>query len=409
MKVLLLPAYFTPEVMSSTMLDQHRYEAFANAGFIMELYTPIPTRGITNDIRDEYKNIRFELMYDGFMSVHRFSLFKEGKNPIGRAVRYFLAFIIQFYKGVRAKDIDCIYLVSTPPIQGMLGAFLKKIIQVPFVYNLQDIFPDSLVGSGLSKEGSLLYKIGRIIEDFTYKNADKIIVISQDFKNNIMAKGVPESKIEVIYNWVDEKSIFPVEDDDNPLFDEFCISRDNFRVVYAGNLGNAQNINIIIDAAIKMRDCDGIEFLIFGSGGLEEQIREKIDKDGLTNIRLFPLQSLDRAKYVYSLGNACIVSCKSGLGGSAMPSKTWSILSCGRPVIASFDEGELKTILERNGCGIFSKADDVDGFVEAINNLRNNPSLCQEMGINGRQFILDNLTKEKNTKRYVNIIKDLTN
>ena len=94
---------------------------------------------------------------------------------------------------------------------------VKKIKKIPMIYNLQDIFPDSLVASDLTRKGSLLWKIGRKIENFTYKNADKIIVISEGFKKNIMEKGVPESKIEVIYNWVDENEVIAVERNSNIL------------------------------------------------------------------------------------------------------------------------------------------------------------------------------------------------
>lgn len=406
MKILLLPPYFTPETMASSLLDQHRYEAFAKEGFDMELYTPMPTRGVSDEVRATYKNRKKEQMYENRMTVHRFSLMKEGKNPIGRTLRYILAFVKQFSRGLVAKDIDCIYLVSTPPIQGMLGALLKKLKKAPFVYNLQDIFPDSLVGTGLSHEGSLLWKIGRKIENFTYSNADKIIVISEDFKRNIMAKGVSEEKIEVVYNWVDENTIIPVDEEVNPLFEEFVISRDKCRIVYAGNLGNAQNIGIVMDAASRLKDNPNIEFLIFGKGGLESNVRERIIKEKLTNVKLLPLQPLERVSFVYSLGDACIVACKAGLGGSAMPSKTWSILSTGHPVLANFDEGELKHILESNSCGIFTKADDLDGFVSAIMLLSKDKERRKEMGANGRKFVLENLTKDVATKRYVEIIKE---
>lgn len=409
MKLLLLPPYFTPESQSSSLLDHHRYEAFAEAGMDMIVYTPTPTRGITDDVRNEYKLRKYEKMYNGKMSVVRYNLMKEGKNPIGRALRYFLGFIKQYYYGRKQKTIDCIFLVSTPPIQGLLGGLLKKKLHVPFVYNLQDVFPDSLVGSGLSNEGSLLYRIGRKIENYTYNNADKIIVISEDFKRNIMAKGVPESKIEVVYNWVDENAIIPVDDMDNPLFCEFGISKDKFRVVYAGNLGHAQNISIIVDAAAKLKNNDKIEFLIFGKGGLEQQLRERIQKEQLSNVKLLPLQPFERVSYVYSLGNVCIVSCKAGLGGSAMPSKTWSILSTATPVLANFDDGELKETLEKNNLGIFTKAGDLDGFVNAILCLSKDKDACKEMGMNGRNFILKKLTKSVGSARYVEIIKQVVN
>ena len=212
MKILYLPAYFFPEQAASSYINNNRNQAFADAGFDTIVYVPTPCRGVDQDVRKKYcsKQYRKELMYNGKMTVHRFPLYAEGKNPILRALRYTLCWIKQFNRGLFAKDIDCIYLASTPPIQGVLGGMLKKLKKVPFVYNLQDIFPDSLVGTGLAKKDGLLWKIGRRIENFTYRNADKIIVISQDFKRNIMAKGVPEEKIEVVYNWVDENAITPV-------------------------------------------------------------------------------------------------------------------------------------------------------------------------------------------------------
>ena len=407
MKVLELPAYFYPESMSSAHLDDNLRQAIVDAGMEMVIYCPTPTRGITQDVRTEYKKRKLDKMYDGHVTVHRFSLYGEGKNPILRALRYTFACIIQFNRAVFAKDArscDVMFITSTPPIKGAMAGLAKKFNHKHIIYNLQDIFPDSLAGSGLAKKGGFLWKIGRLIENFTYRSADKIIVISEDFKKNIMAKGVPEEKIAVVYNWVDESAIKPVAKEDNPLYEEFGLSREKFTVVYAGNLGNAQNISIILDGAKELPD---VQFAVFGTGGLENEVRERIEKEGLTNVHLNPLQPYDRVSQVYSLGDACIVSCKEGLGGSAMPSKTWTIMSCGRPVIASFDEGELKEILEKNNCGVFTHAGDVNEFVEGIKSIAANPIHCAEMGRNARQFIMENLTKEVGTRKYVEVIKSV--
>ena len=420
MKVLLIKAYFHPEVMASSHFNENLYGAITGDGMEMLVYTPVPTRGITEEVRQEYKKRKRETMYNGMLTVHRFSLMKEGNNPILRAIRYTLQCIKQFNRAAftkEAKSCDVMFISSTPPILGATAALVKKINNIPMVYNLQDIFPDSLVGTGLAKKGGLLWKIGRVVENFTYRNADKIIVISQDFKRNIMAKGVPEEKIEVIYNWVDENAVQPVAKEENPLYEEFGLSREAFTVVYAGNLGNAQNIGILLDAAKRFNENEkqAVQFVIFGTGGLEEDIRRRITDEDLTNVRLLPLQPYERVSQVYSLGDACVVSCKEGLGGSAMPSKTWTIMSCGRPVIASFDEGELKEIIEGNvnstenetvrPCGVFTHAGNVDEFLEAIKNLASNPIRCQEMGRNAREFILKNLTKEVGTRKSVEVIK----
>lgn len=372
MKILELPAYFFPENMSSSHLDDNLREAFAIAGIDMAIYCPMPTRGITAEVRKEYKKKKKEKMYDGHATIHRFSLYGEGKNPVLRALRYTFACIQQFNRAVFAKDArscDVMFITSTPPIKGAMAGLAKKFNHKPIVYQLQDIFPDSPAGSGLAKKGGPLWKIGRLIENFTYRNADKIVVISEDFKRNIMSKGVSEKKIVVVYNWVDEKAVQPVDKSANPLFEEFNLSRDKFTVVYAGNLGNAQNISIILDGAKVLPE---VQFAVFGSGGLENEVRGRIEKEGLANVHLNPLQPYERVSQVYSLGDVCVVSCKQGFGGSAMPSKTWTIMSCGRPVIASFDKGELKEILENNNSGVFSHAGNVNEFVAAIKQLATN-------------------------------------
>lgn len=411
MKVLFLNSYFYPEDVASSYLGHNIREAIVDAGMDIVLYTPVPTRGISDDLRKEYSTIKKnEQWHDGHMTIHRFSLLKEGKNPVLRGLRYVLQVIKHFNRAVFAKDgrsCDVVYSSSTPPIQGAVVAMVKKFRRIPFVYNLQDIFPDSLAGTGLAKKGGLFWKIGRMIENFTYSNADKIIVISHDFKKNIMAKGVPEEKIEVVYNWVDENAIVPVKEEENDLFEEFGISRDKFRVIYAGNLGNAQNIEIIVDAARKLRDNPKIEFVIFGKGGLEDEIKQTKAKEQLDNLKILPLQPYERVAKVYGLGHVCIVACKPGLGGAAMPSKTWSIMSSGRAVLANFDEGELKEIVEKNHCGVFTMAGDLVGFVSTIENLSQHLELCAEMGANGRQFILENLTRAVGTQKYVNVIKSV--
>ena len=412
MKILYLSAYSWPEQAASSYLGANRSKAFADQGWKMVNYSPTPCRGIDAETRKKYKKIKYEVRGDGTVIHHRFSLYSEGKNPVLRAFRYFLCAIKHFNRGVFSKDArmcDVMFISSTPPIQGAMAAMVKKCRRdhIPFVYNLQDIFPDSLAGTGLAKKGGILWKIGRCIENFTYRNADKIIVISQDFKRNIMTKGVPEEKIEVIYNWVDENAITPVKDEENELFEEFGISRDKFRVVYAGNLGNAQNIEIIVNAARRLKNNKQIEFIIFGKGGLEDEIKATKVKEQLDNLMILPLQPYERVSKVYGLGHLCLVSCKPGLGGAAMPSKTWSIMSSGRAVLANFDEGELKEIVENNKCGVFTNAGDLDDFVNAIVGLSEHQERCVEMGKNGRQFILDNLTREVGTQKYVDVIKSV--
>ena len=380
----------------------------------MVTYTPTPCRGIDAETRKKYKKIRLEERFDGHLIVHRFSMFAEGKNPVLRALRYFLCTIKHFNLGVFAKDArscNVMFIASTPPIQGAMAAMVKKCRRdhIPFVYNLQDIFPDSLAGTGLAKKDGLLWKIGRVIEDFTYRNADKIIVISQDFKRNIMAKGVPEEKIEVIYNWVDQNMVVDVSREQNKLFDMYDLDRNKFYITYCGNIGLTQNMDMLMETAKELESIEDLHFVLVGNGAYKEKLEEIIQQRGIRNVTLLPFQPYEDISHVFSLGDASLVISKPGVGENSVPSKTWSIMSASRPVLANFDENELKTIIADHKCGIFTKAGDKEAFKEAILTLYNDRELCKEYGRNGRQFVMDNLTREVGTQKYVEVIRQVAN
>lgn len=408
MKILKLSPYYEPEQIASSHLTKDLEEAYVNAGFEIEIYAPTPTRGVTEDIRRKYKGIKYEEKYGGKIKINRFAMFREGKNPVIRTIRYVLCNVIQYLKGIRAKDIDIIIAGSTPPTQGVLVSLVKKKLKVPVVYNLQDIFPDSLVNTGLTHEGSFLFKLGRIMEDYIYRNVDVIKVISEDLKENIMAKGVPEEKIEIVYNWVNGNEVVPVPKDENVLFEKFNLPKDKFYVVYAGNLGYAQNIEVILKAAKLLEKEKDILFVIIGDGAQKDYYKNMIEDLDLTNTYMFPLQPYSDVSHVYSLGDVSVVSCKEGHGKTAMPSKTWSIMSAGTAVIANFDENTaLHHIIDANGVGLFSKTDDVEGLKNAILQLYGNREICESMGQKGREFILNNLTREIGTSKNINIIKSV--
>ena len=407
-KILYLPAYFYPETAASSYLGENRNQAFADAGFEIDAYAPMPCRGISKEVRKEYKKRRIEKLYDGKMTLHRFSMYAEGKNPILRALRYVLCWIAQGWKGMRAKDVDCIYLASTPPIQGLLGAFIKKFRGIPFVYNLQDIFPDSLYNNGLANKGGILWKIGRVIENFTYKHADKIIVISEDFKKNIMAKGVPEEKIVVVYNWVDQNAVVNVERENNKLFDKYNLDRSKFYIEYSGNIGLSQNMDMLLEVMEDLQDnYPDINLVLVGEGAYKAQVEKIVVDKKLNNVVMLPFQPYEDISYVFSLGDAGLVISKPGTGAASVPSKTWSIMSASRPVLANFDENELKDILAGNECGIFTKAGDKEAFKQSVITLYESRELCKQYGENGRQFVMDNLTREVGTQKYVDVIKSV--
>lgn len=401
MRILIPFSYYHPEQCAGLFVIDDMTEEAAKQGIESMITVPTPTR----NVEPGAKWSRDETLRDGMVHVHRFYMYGEGKNPVLRALRYLFCEMAQLHY-MLWKKYDVAFIDSTPPIQGLKLPIVRLFRRKPIVYNAQDLFPETLSGTGLANQDGLLWKIGMWVSNVTFKHSDKIIAISQDIKRSMVTRGVPADKIDVVYNWVDEKKVHPIAKEGNPLYEEFGLSRNKFTIVYAGNLGNAQNIGIVLDGAKELPD---VQFAVFGTGGLEKEVRSRIEIEGLTNVHLNPLQPVERVSYVYSLGDACVVSCKEGLGGSAMPSKSWSIMSCGRPVIANFDEGELKEILEKNNCGVFTHAGNVQEFVLGIKELASNPRSCEEMGRNARQFILNNLTKEVGSKKYVEIINSVVN
>ena len=403
MKAIFPCSYYLPETAASLYITDNIVHACADKGIEVDLYTPSPTRNVPDGSLWE----REERQMDGKLRIHRFHLYGEGKNPMLRALRYFLGeFILLHY--CMWKKYDVAFVDSTPPIQGLKMPLIKWLKRKPTIYNVQDIFPDSLVGTGLTHEGSLIWKIGRIVEKITYRYADKIIVISEDFKKNIMAKGVPEDKIVVIYNWVDQNKVVDVPREENKLFDAYGLDRSKFYITYNGNIGLTQNMDMLLDVAKELQEeYEDIHFVLVGNGAYLDEVKRKVADQQLENVHLLPFQPYEDISHVLSLGDASLVISKPGVGANSVPSKTWSIMSASRPVLANFDENELKTIIENNHCGIFTKAGDKEAFKESILTLYNHRELCQEYGRNGRKFVLDNLTREVGTQKYVDVIKEV--
>ncbi|MBR0447331.1 MAG: glycosyltransferase family 4 protein [Clostridia bacterium] len=413
MKLLKLSPYYAPERISSSHLSTDMAAAYVAEGITTEVYAPTPTRGVSNEERNTYKKIKYEELENGLVIVRRFDMFREGRNPIGRAVRYMLVHVAHYIKGVRAKEVDVIATHSTPPTQGVLCALVAKRLSkkykrpVRFVFDLQDMFPESLVSTGLCKESSILYKIGDKISDYTYRHADRIRVISDSMKETLIKKGVPAEKITVIYNWIDTDATTPIERDTNPLFDELDLPRDNFYVTYAGNLGNSQNVDVLIACAKALKEYSNICFVIFGGGSEKDKFEKKLADSNLTNIHLFPLQPVERVSQVYSLGDVSFVTCKKGVGVGAFPSKAVSIMATATPIIASFDlDSDLCRIVAENEVGLCADAEDVQGAVDAILTYYTNKDLCTQHGANARRLACARFSKEAGTAANIALLKN---
>lgn len=406
MKILYFDQYYPPEKASGLNLVQDLLEGFANAGWEVSMYVPTPTRGVTKDVRKYYKKRKIERLHNGNVVVHRISLFRESKNVLARAVRYFIFSIKCFFKTL-SENADIVFTGSGPPTQGWIIGNACRLTGKKLVFNLQDIFPDSLVTSGICSENSVLMKVGRRIENKTYNNATHIITITDDMRRNVLNKGVPEQKVSVVQNWIDTEKVRPVKRKDNKLFDDLKLPKDKFYVTYAGNIGKVQGIDTLIESAELLKE-ENVHFVIFGNGSEEESIKKAVKGKNLHNVSLFPLQPIERVSEVYSLGDVNFISCKPGTGSSGMPSKTWTIMACGSPIIASFDlGGEMENTLKNAQCGVCVQAGQPDKVAEAIRNLKNNEPHRMSMGLNARICAEEHASKPKCVGKYVKIISDV--
>ena len=408
MHILFPAAYFTPERVSSSNMDKNLVEAFVDAGYMIDVLCPSPTRGIDSETIRQYKHLKYEEHYNGKLRIRRFWAPRERGGILARAFRYLWCNIRELMIGCRIKDVDLIYAASTPPTQGILAALLKKRHKCRLLYALHDVFPDSLANAGITNKGSIVWKIGKIIERYTYKAADRIVVVSEDVKKNIVSKGVELFKIDRVYDWVDTDRIRRVRHGDNVLYKKLKINPSKYTIVYAGSFGRAQDIDVIIGAARLLAAEANIQFVLFGSGIEKERISEKIKELGLQNITVFPLMPAELVAQTYSLGDIALIAGKPGFGGCGMPSKTWSIMACDVYIIASFDlDSELARIISKTGAGYCVAPGDARALARAILNRYRSLHSCRTYF--SRDFVVDYASRKVCCRGYIESVEKLIN
>lgn len=401
MNVTLLEAYYAPEVFAFTHLEQDILQGLVRAGHHVRVLCPTPTRGISKKIVRQYRKIKYE--NHGGVEVTRFWAPQERRNPVSRAFRYFWCNVREMHLAKRLRDTDVLVAISTPPTQGIFAGRLAKKMHIPLVYSLQDLFPESLVTSGICSSRSVLYKIGGLIEKKTYPLCSEIIVLSRTVEKTLKEKGVDESKLHMITNWVDSDTVNKVPENENRLFDEYSVSKDVFNVVYAGNLGASQGPKVIYRAARLLKDNHDISFTVFGGGSGYHEFARKIKEYHLKNIKLYPLLPVERVSEVYSLGDVALVTCKKGVSLTAMPSKTWNIMACSTPIIASFDtDSELSTILRDTNAGVCVEPENPEALAKAILYAKEHPVGDSH----AREFVVNYMSREIGVAKYISCIEN---
>lgn len=198
-----------------------------------------------------------------------------------------------------------VMLVYHPPVTlGIPAWVISAIRRVPFIYEIQDMWPETLTATGMMSNAFLL-KTLEILGNLTYRRASAITVISPGFKRNLVFKGIDSGKIRVFYNWAYEGEISPAEKDMD--YAERYGLVDRFNIIYAGNLGPAQGLNNVVDAAVLLTDIKNLQFVLVGGGINLEEVKKQVKVRNLRNVMLLPRVPIERMPGIYALADALMI------------------------------------------------------------------------------------------------------
>lgn len=295
------------------------------------------------------------------------------------------------------KEYDAVFIQSTT-VLGIAVEKIKRVLPNAIItINIQDIFPYNAVYGGKMRFSSVLFRSLSYIQRKAYKKADHIITISEDMKELLIKDGTESNKIEVIYNW-------SYQDDPYTDVDVSSVShmlgKNTYNVVYAGNIGVMQNVDIIIDAAEFLKEEKDILFHIIGDGVYKEKLEIDAKKRGITNIRFWPMQSSDLAPAIYSSADINIIPLIKDVYRTALPSKTATCFACGKPVIFAIGENSKfgKKVKKETGCPIV-ESDSAKSLAKYILKVRDNNET-----FNTKDFFIQYMNKTNNSNHYAKII-----
>ena len=319
-------------------------------GFTISVVTGFPSRRISEQLIEYYKNLSLQKINDNFLIYRVGSKKGEGKSLIIRFIKY-LFLSIEIIKKAKEINNSKIIVFSTPPLLSLFALNLKNKSNKLYLY-LQDIFPDSLFNLFPIFKFSPFY-ILRLIEKYTYNRFDKIIVISENIRTTILKR--TNREVLTIYNWFDA-SLKYISHRDNFLYNKFNIDKSNFNIVYGGDIGNFQNIKLILHSAKYLKSYP-INFIFIGNGSyLDKAIKYK-KSESLDNVIFIPFQNKDFISSVYSLGDLQLLPLKKEMYRFALPSKFLNILACNSKILAIIEaESEVSSFINKFDLGfVFSE------------------------------------------------------
>ncbi len=384
MRILIVTPYFPPDLGPSAPLFCMLSRQFRQRGHDVTVLAAVPHYP-TGTVSPEFRGHWIQHSLEDDVNVVRVRVPSGNRSRLGCRVSQFVAYQLGAVWAGLHEPYD-VLLVCNPALWTWLPvAVLSVLRRKPAVFSVHDVYPDVGVSLGVFRNKSIIWAVARM-ERFCLHHSEYVRYLSESFRPRLRALGVPTSKMTLIYDWADTDLIRPL-----PRHNTFSQEQGLnglFTVMYAGNLGLSQGLETVLTAARLLADRPEISFLFVGDGSGKEHLVKKGRELALTNVRFVPFQPRQRLPEVLASADVSLVVLRRGIGSGSLPSKTFSILASGRPVLACVEQHtDTWTLLKRSGAGLCLPPEDPEALAEAILQLRDDPLRRQQLGVNGRAWV----------------------
>lgn len=344
---------------------------------------------------------QFEKYLGKQLQVHNIQFEKKAKTDLKARYLADLSYYRQACKWMKKNKPDKVFLQSCNTAFFTVF-YAKHILKCPLLYNEQDIFPENAYFAGILSENSPVYKVANALQKYAYKNATALSTISDDMKSTIVTRyGISEDKVQVIYNWGHEE-LKAHSEQDNVFLKKYPKKPGEFRVVYAGNLGKMQNVELILETAALMKDDADISFYIVGGGVNEEQLKTFAKEKDLNNVTFVGMQPPEEVADLYAAADVNVIPLQKGIIYAALPSKTADCLIAGKPIITCVDdESEFAKLVRKYGIENAGK-NEPENVKQIIQWLRSNSHKCDDAALWNGYF-----TKNKSVAAHCDAVEQM--
>ncbi len=386
-RVLLLTQWFDPEPTFKGIVFARELVA---SGFAVEVVTGFPNYP-GGKLYPGYriKWIQREII-DG-VEVTRVPLYpNHDQSAVKRALNYLSFSLASFVYGCFfAKRPDVIYAYHPPLTVGVTAVLLRFFRRIPVVYDIQDMWPDTLRATGMVRNERALSLVGKLCR-WVYRHVDRIVVLSPGFMRLLTERGVPEQKIDVIFNWCNEAALSaPVGTVPEEFSDE-----SHFTILFAGNMGKAQAMDEVLRAAgLLLERAPEVRFVLLGGGVEVERLKRVALDSNLGNVRFIKQVPMEQVGGLLAASDALLVHLKKDpLFEITIPSKTQAYMSVGKPILMAVD-GDAAHLITASGCGVTAESGNAESIAMAALKLaRSSSSELRAMGAAGRDYYMRNLS-----------------